>query len=44
MSFKPSDVTFKCDAISRIEACVADIWIWMNDKDIERHTAHTTGS
>ena len=31
MAFKPSDVTSKCDAISRIEACVADIRIWMND-------------
>ena len=27
----PSDGTSKCDAISRIEACVADIRIWMND-------------
>ena len=32
MAFKPSDVTSKCDAISRIEACVADIRIWMNGK------------
>ena len=31
MAFKPSDVTSKCDAISRIEDCVADIRIWMND-------------
>ena len=31
MAFKPSDVTSKCDAISRIEACVADIRIRMND-------------
>ena len=31
MAFKPSNVTSKCDAISRIEACVADIRIWMND-------------
>ena len=31
MAFKPSDVTSKSDAISRIEACVADIRIWMND-------------
>ena len=31
MAFKPSDVTSKCDAISRIKACVADIRIWMND-------------
>ena len=31
MAFKPSDVISKCDAISRIEACVADIRIWMND-------------
>ena len=31
MAFKPSDATSKCDAISRIEACVADIRIWMND-------------
>ena len=31
MAFKPSDVTSKCDAISRIEARVADIRIWMND-------------
>ena len=33
MAFKPSDVTSKCDAISRIEACVADIRIWMNDNE-----------
>ena len=31
MAFKPSDVTSKCDAISRIEACVADIRIRMTD-------------
>ena len=31
MAFKPSNVTSKCDAISQIEACVADIRIWMND-------------
>ena len=31
MAFKPSDVISKCDAISRIEACVADIRIRMND-------------
>ena len=31
MAFKPYDVTSKYDAISRIEACVADIRIWMND-------------
>ena len=31
MAFKPSDVTCKCDAISRIEPCVADIRIWIND-------------
>ena len=31
MAFKPSDATSKCDAISRIEACVADIRIWMDD-------------
>ena len=31
MAFKPCDVTSKSDAISRIEACVADIRIWMND-------------
>ena len=31
MAFKPSDMTSKCDAISRIETCVADIRIWMND-------------
>ena len=31
MAFKPSDATAKCDAISRIEACVADIRICMND-------------
>ena len=30
MTFKPSDVTSKYDAISRIKACVADIWIWMD--------------
>ena len=28
MAFKQSDVTF--NAVSRIEACVADIRIWMN--------------
>ena len=31
MAFKPSDLTSNCDAIARIEACVADIRIWMND-------------
>ena len=31
MAFKLSDATYKCDAISQIEACVADIRIWMND-------------
>ena len=31
MAFKPSDVTSKWDAISRIEACVADIRICVND-------------
>ena len=31
MAFKPCDVTSKCDAISRIETCEADIRIWMND-------------
>ena len=31
MALKPSDVTSKCDAISRIEACVANIRICMND-------------
>ena len=31
MAFKPSDATSKCDAISRIDACVADIRTWMND-------------
>ena len=31
MAFKPSDVTSKCETISRIEACVADIRIWIND-------------
>ena len=31
MAFKPSDLTSKCDAISRIEACVADIRIWINE-------------
>ena len=30
MTCKPSDVTSKCDAISRIEVCVADIRIWIN--------------
>ena len=34
IAFKPSDVTSKCDAISRIEACVADSWIWMNDNSL----------
>ena len=31
MAFKPSDVTCKYDAIFRIEACVTDIRIWVND-------------
>ena len=31
MAFKPSGVTSQCDAISRIETCVADIRIRMND-------------
>ena len=31
MAFKPSDVISKCDAVSRIEACMADIRIRMND-------------
>ena len=31
MALKPSDVTSKYDAISRIETCVADIRIWVND-------------
>ena len=35
MAFEPSDVISKCDAISRIEACVADIRIWMNDNKTE---------
>ena len=35
MAFKPSDVTSKCDAISRIEVCVADIRIWMNDNFVK---------
>ena len=30
-AFNPSDMTSKCVAISRIEACVGDIRIWMND-------------
>ena len=31
MAFKPSDMTSKCDAISRIETYMADIRIWIND-------------
>ena len=31
MAFKPPDATSKYGAISQIEACVADIRIWMND-------------
>ena len=31
MAFKPSDMTSKCDATSRIAACVGDIRIWMDD-------------
>ena len=31
MTFKPSDATSKCDAISQKEAYVADIRIWMDD-------------
>ena len=31
MAFKPSDVTSKYDAISRIGACVAEIQLRMND-------------
>ena len=30
MAFKPSDLTFECDCISRIEACVAEKRIWMD--------------
>ena len=30
MAFKPSEVTSKYDAIFQIEACIADIRIWMN--------------
>ena len=30
MAFKPSDMTSKCDALSRIEACMAEIQIWTN--------------
>ena len=41
MAFKPSDVTSKCDAISRIEACVADIWIWMNDNFLKLNADKT---
>ena len=35
MAFKPSDATSKCDAKSRIEACVADIRIWINDNSLK---------
>ena len=31
MAFKPSDVISQCDAVSQIEAFVADIRIWMSD-------------
>ena len=31
MAFKPSDMTSKCDALYWIEACVADIRMWIND-------------
>ena len=33
MTFKPSEVTSKCDAIFQIEACIVDIRIWMNYND-----------
>ena len=35
MAFKPSDATSKYDAIFRIEACVADIRIWMNNNSLK---------
>ena len=41
MAFKPSDMTSKCDAISRIEACVADIRIWMNDNFLKLYDDKT---
>ena len=31
VSFKPSDETFKYEAISRIETCIADTQMWVND-------------
>ena len=31
VSFKPSDETFKYEAISRIESCIADTQMWVND-------------
>ena len=41
MTFKACDVTSKCDAISRIEACVADIRIWMNDNFLKSNDDKT---
>ena len=35
MAFRPSVMTPKCDTISRIEACVADIRIWMNEVEVK---------
>ena len=41
MAFKPSDTTYKYDAISRIEACVADIRIWINDNFLKLNVDKT---
>ena len=41
MAFTPSDVTSKCDAISPIEACVADIRIWKNDNFLKLNVDKT---
>ena len=35
MAFRPSVMTPKYDTISRIEACVADIRIWMNEVEVK---------
>ena len=41
MAFTPSDVTSKCDAISPIEVCVADIRIWKNDNFLKSNVDKT---
>ena len=41
MAFELFDVTSKCDAISRIEACLADIRIWMNDNFLKLNDGQT---